>query len=103
MQSNRVAPVSEAKTASAAPSFRGRLRTRLFRLLAMLPNFIFLVVVVLAWQFASKVWIPSIDPHMAVLMPAPTTIAVTAAGVIVSGEVFFHLMGRLKPVVVGIL
>jgi NitT/TauT family transport system permease protein/taurine transport system permease protein len=109
MQSNRVAlmsgsetmppPTDTAKvppTARAAPSLGIRLRIRLFRVLSALPNFIFLAVVILAWQFASKVWIPSIDPHMAVLMPAPTTIAATAAGMIVSGELFFHLMASLK-------
>ena len=48
------------------------------RFLAFLPNLILLAVVILAWQFASTIWLPRIDPHMAVLMPAPTTIAKTA-------------------------
>ncbi len=103
MQSNRVAPVSEVRTAGAAPSFRSRLRVRLFRVLAILPNFILLIVLILAWQFASKVWIPSIDPHMAVLMPAPTTIAVTAASMIASGELFFHMLYSLKREAVAFL
>ena len=33
---------------------------------------------------------------MAVLMPAPTTIARTAAGLVASGELFFHLVASLK-------
>ena len=66
------------------------------RLLAFLPNLILLLVLILAWQFASTVWLPSIDPHMVVLMPAPTTIARTAAGLIASGELFFHLVASLK-------
>jgi ABC-type nitrate/sulfonate/bicarbonate transport system permease component len=108
MQSEHVAPLSgsEAMPAPAAgpalpPAIEarpagGRLRLAMVRILAFLPNLALLVFVILAWQFASTVWIPSIDPHMAVLMPAPTTIAVTAAGMIVSGELFFHLMASLK-------
>ena len=66
------------------------------RFLAFLPNLTLLLLLILAWQFASTVWLPSIDPHMAVLMPAPTTIARTAAGMIASGELFFHLAASLK-------
>ena len=40
---------------------------------------------------------------MAVLMPAPSTIAVTAAGMIVSGELFYHLMASLKREAVAFL
>jgi ABC-type nitrate/sulfonate/bicarbonate transport system permease component len=79
------------------------LGVRLFRILSVLPNFGFLIFLILAWQFASKVWLPSIDPYMAVLMPAPTSIAVTAAGMIASGELFFHLMASLKREAVAFL
>jgi len=65
-------------------------------MVAALPNLALLAILILAWQFASKVWIPSIDPHMAVLMPAPSEIAVTAAGMIVSGELFYHLLDSLR-------
>jgi ABC-type nitrate/sulfonate/bicarbonate transport system permease component len=61
-----------------------------------LPRLILLALLVLAWQFASTVWLPSIDPHMAVLMPAPFLVATTAAGMIASGELFYHLMASLK-------
>jgi ABC-type nitrate/sulfonate/bicarbonate transport system permease component len=71
-------------------------KVRKSRLLAFLPNLTLLFLLILAWQFASTVWLPSIDPHMAVLMPAPTTIARTAAGMIASGELFFHLAASLK-------
>ncbi|HEY6860627.1 MAG TPA: ABC transporter permease [Pseudolabrys sp.] len=64
--------------------------------MAFLPNLILLTVVILAWQFASTIWLPRIDPYMAVLMPAPTTIAFTAAGMIASGELLFHLLASLK-------
>ena len=76
---------------------------RLFRLFSALQNLGLLIVLILAWQFASKVWLPSIDPYMAVLMPAPTSIAVTAAGMIASGELFFHLMASLKREIVAFL
>lgn len=72
------------------------LGVRLSRLLSALSNFGLLIFLILAWQFASKVWLPGIDPNMAVLMPAPSSIAITAAGMIASGELFFHLMASLK-------
>jgi ABC-type nitrate/sulfonate/bicarbonate transport system permease component len=87
---------------ASSPERRGLSRAMLpvgtwvMRMVTALPNLVLLVLLVLAWQFASKVWIPSIDPHMAVLMPAPTTIAVTAAGMIVSGELFYHLLDSLR-------
>jgi len=68
----------------------------LFGAVSALPNLIFLAVVILFWQFISKVWLPRIDPQMSVLMPAPTTIAVTAAGMIASGELFYHMIASLK-------
>ncbi len=73
-----------------------RLRLRMFRILAFLPNLFLLLALIAAWQFASKVWLPRIDPQLAILMPAPTTIAVTAAGMIVSGELFYHLAASLE-------
>lgn len=102
MSGLEIAPVerTELRTAQSLSTWFG---LRLFRTLLVLPNFILLVVLLLAWQFASKVWIPSIDPHMAVLMPAPSTIAVTAAGMIVSGELFYHLMASLKREAVAFL
>jgi ABC-type nitrate/sulfonate/bicarbonate transport system permease component len=96
------APVEQTKR-RIAPSRGAWFRLRLFRTLGLLPNFVLLIVLLLGWQFASKVWIPSIDPHMAVLMPAPSTIAVTAAGMIVSGELFYHLMASLKREAVAFL
>lgn len=87
---------------ASSPEKRGINRVMLpvgawvMRMVTALPNLVLLILLILAWQFASKVWIPSIDPHMAVLMPAPTTIAVTAAGMIVSGELFYHLLDSLR-------
>jgi ABC-type nitrate/sulfonate/bicarbonate transport system permease component len=112
MQSNRLAQRSGSDAApadsmasprTAAPSLAARLRLRLVTAVAALPNLILLVVIILLWQFASKVWLPRVDPHMSVLMPAPTTIAVTAAGMIASGELFSHLLDSLKREAVAFL
>ena len=108
MQSNRQAPINGPERsvpiddAQALPASRAaaplgvRLRMWLFGAVSALPNLIFLAVVILFWQFISKVWLPRIDPQMSVLMPAPTTIAVTAAGMIASGELFYHMIASLK-------
>lgn len=82
--------------ALAAPAFGVRLRLRLMRTVAFLPNLILLAVMVLLWQMASTVWLPRVDPNMALLMPAPSNIAITAAGMIASGELFYHLAASLK-------
>jgi ABC-type nitrate/sulfonate/bicarbonate transport system permease component len=89
---------SDASTpaSSAVRSFGVRIRRRTLRVLAFLPNLVLLAVVVIGWEIASKLWLPSIDPYMAVLMPAPSTISVTAAGMIASGELFYHLTASLK-------
>ena len=108
MQSNRQAPINgpersapidDAQAPPASPAaapLGARLRMWLFGAVLALPNLIFLAVVILFWQFISKVWLPRIDPQMSVLMPAPTTIAVTAAGMIASGELFYHMIASLK-------
>jgi ABC-type nitrate/sulfonate/bicarbonate transport system permease component len=102
MSGLETAPVEKTEP-RAAPSPGKWFRQRLLRTLFVLPNFILLIVLLALWQFASKVWLPSIDPYMAVLMPAPTTIAVTAAGMIVSGELFYHLIASLKREAVAFL
>jgi ABC-type nitrate/sulfonate/bicarbonate transport system permease component len=115
MQSNHLAPINgpersvsiddaQALRASPVAAPLGiRLRKWLFGAVSALPNLIFLAVVILFWQFISKVWLPRIDPHMSVLMPAPTTIAVTAAGMIASGELFYHMIASLKREVFAFL
>lgn len=91
------------KDQTASPKKYIPVGVRVFRALSFLPNLALLFFLILAWQFASKVWLPSIDPHMAVLMPAPSSIAVTAAGMIVSGELWFHLLASLKREAVAFL
>jgi ABC-type nitrate/sulfonate/bicarbonate transport system permease component len=98
MQSENLAPVSGSDPIPAMAPQAGEMRTRprIIRFLLFLPHLTLLAIVIIAWQLASAVWLPSIDPHMAVLMPAPTTIALTAAGMIASGELLFHLLASLK-------
>ena len=115
MQSNHLAPINgpersvsiddaQALPASPVAAPLGiRLRKWLFGAVSALPNLISLAVVILFWQFISKVWLPRIDPQMSVLMPAPTTIAVTAAGMIASGELFYHMIASLKREVFAFL
>jgi len=91
---------SRAEAPASEKRGRGRAMVPLgawvMSMVAALPNLALLVILIAAWQFASKVWIPSIDPHMAVLMPAPSEIAVTASGMIVSGELFSHMLDSLR-------
>jgi ABC-type nitrate/sulfonate/bicarbonate transport system permease component len=96
MQNEEVASVGGTKAASSPSAAGTRFRLRLFRMIGYLPNLAFLVFLILAWQFASTVWLPRIDPHMAVLMPAPTNIAKTAAEMIASGELLYNLLASLR-------
>jgi ABC-type nitrate/sulfonate/bicarbonate transport system permease component len=100
---NALDPTPAEATLRATPAPGRWWWRRLLGMLFALPNFITLFVLLIAWQFASKVWLPRIDPQMAVLMPAPSTIAVTAAGMIASGELFHHLMASLKREAVAFL
>jgi ABC-type nitrate/sulfonate/bicarbonate transport system permease component len=95
MQKENIAPITGSEVPATEPQ-AVRAQNRIVRFFAFLPNLILLTVVILAWQFASTIWLPRIDPYMAVLMPAPTTIAFTAAGMIASGELLFHLLASLK-------
>jgi ABC-type nitrate/sulfonate/bicarbonate transport system permease component len=96
MRGEDVASANGSK-AAPIPSVTGAaIRLRLFRALGYLPNLAFLVFLIIAWQFASTVWLPRIDPHMAVLMPAPSSIAKTAAAMISSGELFYNLLASLR-------
>jgi len=104
MQSNRlevperagVDDIQSTSTSRTTGSLGARLGIQFLAILAALPNLILLAVIILLWEFVSKVWLPRIDPQMSVLMPAPSNIAVTAAGMIASGELFYHLFASLK-------
>ena len=103
MQSEDVASVGSSKTAPVTSVAGSGARLRLFRVFGYLPNLAFLTFLILAWQFTSTVWLPRIDPHMAVLMPAPTNIAKTAAAMIVSGELLYNLLASLRREVTAFL
>ncbi|RTL55173.1 MAG: ABC transporter permease [Bradyrhizobiaceae bacterium] len=98
MSSDRIVPLSDSTTAGpeAKTGLGIALKVWLFRFIAAIPNFTLLGLLILAWQFASTVWIPSIDPHMAVLMPAPTVIASAAISMIRSGELLSNLLDSLR-------
>lgn len=81
---------------AVARSGRMRLGSGIGRAIRFLPNLTLLGVLMVLWQFVSAVWLPRIDPHMAVLMPAPTLIATTAGAMIMSGELLYHLLASLK-------
>ena len=93
----RLRPVRVASTEPAHAAGRSRPRLgRSWRALRSLRKFTTLAVLIAFWQFVSTVWLPSIDPYKAVLMPPPTAILVTAARMIASGELFHHLLASLK-------
>jgi ABC-type nitrate/sulfonate/bicarbonate transport system permease component len=96
MQNEDIASVGSPKAAPLRSATGAGIRPRLFRIFGYLPNLAFLAFLILAWQFASTVWLPRIDPHMAVLMPAPSSIARTAAAMIASGELLYNLLASLR-------
>ena len=61
-----------------------------------LSRYALLVVLIALWQFTSTVWLPSKDPYLAVLMPAPTSIVAATAQLIANGDLFMHLFASLK-------
>jgi len=64
--------------------------------LRLASNLATLGLLVAIWQGVSTLWLPRIDPYMAVLMPPPTAIAVTAASLIASGDLVYHLLASLS-------
>jgi ABC-type nitrate/sulfonate/bicarbonate transport system permease component len=61
-----------------------------------LPRLSTLLVLVAVWQLVSTVWLPRIDPYLAILMPPPGQIARTAAAMTLSGELGYHVIASLK-------
>src|SRR5258708_7020640 len=87
---------SNVKAKMRARSMRPRITGWAVQALRYFPNLATLVVLVAIWQFTSTVWLPRIDPYRAVLMPAPSVVAKTAASMIVSGELGYHLLASVK-------
>jgi ABC-type nitrate/sulfonate/bicarbonate transport system permease component len=96
-------PETKAPAASAASSSSGasnvsapRLASLVWSAVRFLPRLTLLALLLLLWQFISGVWLPRIDPSMAILMPTPMLVARTAAQLIASGELLHHLLASLK-------
>jgi ABC-type nitrate/sulfonate/bicarbonate transport system permease component len=85
-----------APTKQLAPHRTNPVLVWVVRVGTFLPNLALLGLVIAFWQFTSTIWLPHIDPQLAVLMPAPSTIVVTATAMIMSGELFYHLVASLK-------
>jgi len=96
MQQRSASAKSPSRANILVRSSRTRLAHGILNAIRFLPKLSLLAVVIVLWQFTSTVWLPRIDPHMAVLMPAPTLIAKTAAAIIASGELLYHLIASLK-------
>lgn len=87
-------PLLEADRARRPAAMR--LGARALAVLLYLPRLTTLVILIIVWQLVSAVWLPSIDPHLATLMPAPVQIVRTAATMILSGELGYHVLASLK-------
>jgi len=96
MQNEDVASVAGSESAPVPSAIGKGIRLRLVRIVSYLPKLAFLVFLIFAWQFASTVWLLRIDPHMAVLMLAPSSIAKTAGAMIASGELLDNLLASLR-------
>jgi NitT/TauT family transport system permease protein/taurine transport system permease protein len=55
-----------------------------------------LAAVLAAWEILSRVVLPSVNPQVAVLMPAPSAVALAAGQLVASGELAAHLMASLR-------
>lgn len=53
------------------------------------------------WQVVSGWVLPRVDPGFATLMPAPSTVLRAAGDLVVSGDLFKHLLASLKRTVVA--
>jgi ABC-type nitrate/sulfonate/bicarbonate transport system permease component len=84
--------VTLAFPARAAAAFARRLRP-----------FALLSVLVAAWELICTLWLPSFDPQIAILLPSPSTLVVTAGKMIASGELLHHLAASLRRETVAFL
>lgn len=83
-------------TAAAAGAAPRRASVGIGPILAKLRPFTLLGLLLLGWQFVSTYWLPSRDPHLALLMPAPSAIVAAARDLIASGELMHHLLASLR-------
>jgi NitT/TauT family transport system permease protein/taurine transport system permease protein len=59
-------------------------------------NLSFLFVLLVVWEIVSTMWLPRVDRHLAILMPAPSAIVKAAGELLASGELVLHLLASLK-------
>jgi ABC-type nitrate/sulfonate/bicarbonate transport system permease component len=89
-RSNAIRPVSVALPRRRRPS---QYLTAFLRRISNLFTLVFLIGV---WQLISAVWLPRVDPYMAVLMPAPTTVFRSGIELIRSGDLEYHALASLR-------
>lgn len=58
--------------------------------------FALLTLLIAAWELICRYWLPGIDSQLAILLPAPSVIAVTAMRMTASGELPGHLAASLR-------
>lgn len=81
----------------------GRAPRRLGAPFRRLRPFAFLAVLIALWEAACRFWLPHLDPQIAILLPAPSALAVTAGGMIASGELLHHLADSLRREAIAFL
>ncbi len=64
--------------------------------LARLRNLGLVIFVMLVWQFLSGYVFPRTNPHFVTLMPPPSTVAITAFGLIATGDLELQALASLK-------
>lgn len=87
---------AEAVLATRNASTKRVFRNRVLWTIARISNLAALAVLVIVWQIVSAVWLPRIDPYMAVLMPPPTIVFRSALELISSGDLTYHTLASLK-------
>jgi ABC-type nitrate/sulfonate/bicarbonate transport system permease component len=87
---------AEAVLATRNASTKRVFRNRVLWTIARISNLAALAVLVIVWQIVSAVWLPRIDPYMAVLMPPPTIVFRSAVELISSGDLTYHTLASLK-------
>lgn len=65
-------------------------------ILGIFKNLSFLIVLLVVWEIVSTMWLPRIDRHLAILMPAPSSIVKAAGELLASGELIRHLLASVK-------
>jgi NitT/TauT family transport system permease protein/taurine transport system permease protein len=92
--------VRSAAAAQAAPPAPSAPASALWR---RLTSFAFLAALIAAWQLVCSLWLPRLDPQIAILLPSPAALTTTASRMIASGELPHHLVDSLRREVVAFI